>query len=149
MIDSAFTGRLGRDAELRHVKGGALAMLSFSAAVETRATAAAAGDAGEDETQWVRVVRFGPDAETLAPRLTKSARVYVEGRLKLDHWTDQDGAGRAGLNVVASLIQPLGQIGRRRPKKPRAAKAAPANDDAPTLAASADDGTPFNDDIPF
>ncbi len=145
MIDSAFTARLGRDAELRHVKGGALAMLSFSAAVETRAT----NTDGEDETQWVRVVRFGPDAETLAPRLTKSARVYVEGRLKLDHWTGQDGAERTGINVVASLVQPLGQIGRRRPKKPRTAKAAPASAEAPAPAANADEGLPFNDDIGF
>jgi hypothetical protein len=34
MIECAFTGRLGHDAELRRVKSGSLAMLAFSAAVE-------------------------------------------------------------------------------------------------------------------
>ena len=141
MIEAAFTARLGRDAELRNVKGGTLAMLSFSVAVEDRATTTD----GEGEAHWVRVVRFGPDAETLAPRLTKGERVYVEGRLKLDHWTGQDGAERTGLGVVASLIQPLGQIGRRRPKKPPvAAKAAQASADS-----SAGEGAPFDDPLPW
>jgi single-stranded DNA-binding protein len=36
MIECAFAGRLGRDAELKHVKNRALPMLAFSAAVEGR-----------------------------------------------------------------------------------------------------------------
>jgi single-stranded DNA-binding protein len=52
MIDACFTGRLGRDAELRHVKNGSLPMLAFSAAVQD-------GQAADDAPAiWVRVVVF-------------------------------------------------------------------------------------------
>ena len=45
---------------------------------------------------------------------------YCEGRLTLRPWTDADGKARAGLSLAASLVQPMGQIGRPRPRsKPR------------------------------
>jgi single-stranded DNA-binding protein len=53
MIECAFTARLGRDAELRHVKNGSLPVLAFSAAVDD-------GQAADDApATWVRVVVFG------------------------------------------------------------------------------------------
>ena len=35
-IEACFIGRLGRDAELKHVKGGTMPLLSFTAAVDQR-----------------------------------------------------------------------------------------------------------------
>lgn len=59
-------------------------------------------------------------AEALAD-LAAGARVYVEGRLKLETWTDGEGRERTGLKVAASLVQPIAQIGRKKPAKPREA----------------------------
>jgi hypothetical protein len=53
-IEACFVGRLGRDAELRMVKGGELPLVSFSAAVEEKVQAADA------PPQWVRVGRQRP-----------------------------------------------------------------------------------------
>lgn len=78
-IVCAFEGRVGKNAELRHVKSGTLPMLSFSVAVEGKT---------EGETLWARVALFGEAAEALTHRLIKGARVYVEGRLSLNLWTD-------------------------------------------------------------
>jgi single-stranded DNA-binding protein len=71
MIECAFTTRLGRDAELKMVKGGSLPMLAFNAAVEDGNTD------GEAPTTWVRVVTFGDKAEELARRLVKGTKAIA------------------------------------------------------------------------
>jgi single-stranded DNA-binding protein len=85
-------------------------MLSFTAAVEGK-------DEDPDAARWVRVVMFGDQAEQMAPRLTTGTRCYLEGRLSAELWMPDDGrAPRINIQVVASTIQPMGQIGRRRPR---------------------------------
>jgi len=74
-----------------------------------------------DGAQFVRVAAFQEMAE-IAAKLAKGSSVYVEGRLTLNQWTDQSGADRHGLNVAASLVHPLAQIGRRKPKPSRDAR---------------------------
>jgi hypothetical protein len=44
---------------------------------------------------------------------SKGAEVYCEGRLTLRTWSGRDGAG---LHLAAWEVQPMGQIGRRKPK---------------------------------
>lgn len=102
-------GRIGRVSELKRVKGGELPMVSFSVAV---------GDG--DTTQWVKVCLFGEQAEALAPKLIPGAECYVEGRLHLNLWKGRDGETRATLELSAWTTQLMRQIGKRRPKQPRA-----------------------------
>ena len=102
IIESAFTGRVGQPPTVRTSKAGK-PWCTFSVAV-----------GADDDTQWVNVSAFGETAEAIAT-LQKGARVYVEGRLKLNAWTTHDGTERTGLQVAATLVQPLGQIGKRRP----------------------------------
>jgi single-stranded DNA-binding protein len=110
--------------------------LSFSVAV------------GEgDDVQWLQVAAFGTRAGELAGCLKKSDRVYVEGRLKLNTWTGKDGTLQAGLSVAASLVQPMGQIGKRRPSKPKA-RASKSEVYAP-LGSAANSAQQLNDPMPF
>ena len=67
------------------------------------------GDAGT----WVRVAAFGEMADAVA-RLDKGSSLYVEGRLSLQTWTAAVGVEKSGLNVTATRVEALGQIGRRR-----------------------------------
>jgi single-strand DNA-binding protein len=116
-IDCAFTARLGRDSELRHVKGGTMPLLSFTAAVEERVQS--------DDTPaiWVRVVAFNHLAEQMAERLVKGTKVYVEGRLTAELWQPDDGRQpRVNIQVIANVLQPIGQSGRRRPRQTRSAE---------------------------
>ncbi len=103
----AFIGRVGQDAELRFTAS-STPLVNVSLLVQDHK---AASDAG----QWVRVGHFGDDAEDLAQQLTKGVEVYCEGRLKMNSWQGQDGAPRSGLNVTAWKLEPVGQIGQRRP----------------------------------
>jgi hypothetical protein len=89
MIEASFTCRLGRDAELRHIKNGTLAMCSFSAAVENGPAADAA------PTVWVRVVTFGEKVEELAPRLLKARRSTSRGGSPLSSGNRTTGVRRA------------------------------------------------------
>ena len=128
-IHAAFTGRLGKDCEVRTTRAGK-PWAAFPVAVDTNVDS-------EAGTAWVRVALFGDTVDAMAPRLTKGAEIYCEGRLTLRPWTDADGKARAGLSVAASLVQLHGQIGRRKPRaRPR---------DEQRRA----DAAPFNDAIPF
>ena len=112
-IQIALIGRLTADAGLLRYTANGNALLGFSVAVQDTKR----GD--EEPTEWVRVTAWGELAETLADRLSKGTEVYLEGRLRLTEWTGQDGQSRSGLSVSAWKVQPLGQIGRRAPRKGR------------------------------
>lgn len=141
MIESALTGRLGRDPDHKLVKGGALPMLALAIAVEDKA----------GSSTWVRVTVFGDRADELAATLVKGDRCYVEGRLTLDTWTGKDGAEKSGLSVVATLCQPLGKIGRQRPRQdggqPQPRRRAAGKRKAPSSPAQSDWQAPLDDDI--
>lgn len=110
-IEAAAQGRLGGDPEFKLAKNGTLPLLTFSVAVD---------DGGADAPPiWLRVTAFKDVAEAMRERLTKGARVYCEGRLSLDRFTDKNGAERQTLKLTANVIQPLGQIGQRRPAQPK------------------------------
>ena len=78
-----------------------------------------------DAVQFVSVALFGDTVPEMTGRLCKGDRAYVEGRLQLRTWTDKDGSARAGLSVSSFHVVPLGQIGRRRPFKPKASNGKP------------------------
>jgi len=105
-IEAAFIGTCGTDADTRFVNGGELFMASVPVAV---------GAKGE-EPQWIRIALFGQLAEDMAPRLVKGAKSYFEGTISQNHFTDRHGRQQVGLNLVARVVQPIGQIGRRRPR---------------------------------
>ena len=106
-IECAFSGRIGQEPQLKTSKAGK-SWLSFSAVVGSG-----------DDAQWLQIAVFNDLATEMASRLHKGDRVYVEGRIRLNTWQDKDGASRAGLSVAATLVQPLGQIGRRKPAAQR------------------------------
>ena len=95
-------GNLGRDPELRYTPQGT-AVCNFSVATNERRR----DKAGEqqDITTWFRVNAWGRQAENVSKYLAKGRRVYVEGRLHVEEWTDRDGKQRYTLEVNASDVQ--------------------------------------------
>jgi single-strand DNA-binding protein len=144
-IECAFIGRLGRDPELRRSQAGK-PWLPLNLAVSEK-----------DDTQWVKVAAFGEKATQLAEVLRKGDRCYVEGRISLDTWTDQQGQQRAGLKVAAWKVERLGNIGQNKPTKPKAPaegeqSAAPVSGPADYQRPLGDAGggrRPIDDAIPF
>ena len=99
-------GYLGRDPQLRYTTQGT-AVCNFSVAT-TEKRKNATGET-EEHTIWFRVAAWGRQAELAAEYLAKGRQVYVEGRLRLEQYTDRDGNPRTSAEVNASDIQFLGQ----------------------------------------
>jgi single-strand DNA-binding protein len=98
-------GYLGRDPELRYTpQGTALCKMSI-ATTERRKNVA--GEA-EEHTTWFRVTAWGRQAELANEYLAKGRQVYVEGRLRLEEYTDREGQKRYSVEVSANEIQFLG-----------------------------------------
>jgi single-strand DNA-binding protein len=114
-IEVALDGRVGGTPTIRIGPTGKQ-WLSLSLAVNT----------GDDKPEWVSVALFGEPVEGLPDDLAKGARVYVDGKLRMNRWVDKAGGARASLQVAATRALLLDRIGRRRRKAPRPGKAAAA-----------------------
>ena len=110
-------GNLGRDPELRYTPQGT-PVCSFSMATNERRK----DKTGEmqDQTTWFKVTLWGRQAETASQYLSKGRPVYIEGRLRVEEWTDRDGKPRHTLEVHATDMQFIGG----RAEEPLAEKAA-------------------------
>jgi single-strand DNA-binding protein len=102
-------GNLGRDPELRYTPQGN-AVCNFS--VATNEKRRDRNGEMQDVTTWFRITLWGKQAENASKYLTKGSPVYVEGRLKVEEWTDRDGKGRYTLEVNATDMQFISGGGR-------------------------------------
>jgi single-strand DNA-binding protein len=94
-------GNLGRDPEKRYTQDGR-PVTRFSVAATTRRRERDGEWA--DHTEWFSVTVFGRQAETLAERVNKGTRVYVEGRLESRQYESQNGNKGFSLDVVANEV---------------------------------------------
>ncbi len=101
-------GRLTRDPEVRTFSnGGKVAKFGF--AVNNRKKNQETGQ-WEDEPVFIDVEafnrgEFGKQADLAQQYLQKGRQVFIEGHLKLDQWTSQDGQKRSKLTVVVDNFQ--------------------------------------------
>ena len=142
-------GNLGRDPELRYTPQGN-AVCNFSMATNEKRR----DKNGElqDITTWFRITLWGRQAENASKYLQKGNAVYIEGRLKLDEWTDREGNPRQTLDVTATDMQFLGGSGSARPEEMSAAASGggASNEFASGSSESKTDETDSaDDDIPF
>ena len=101
-------GNLGRDPELSYTPQGT-AVCKFSVATNERRR----DKAGEqqDITTWFRVTVWGKQAENVSRYLSKGRKVFVQGRLHVEEWTDREGKARQSLEVNASDVQFIDSAG--------------------------------------
>ncbi|MBA3334556.1 MAG: single-stranded DNA-binding protein [Pyrinomonadaceae bacterium] len=95
-------GNLGRDPELRYTPQGN-AVCDFSVATNEKRR----DKAGEMQSvvTWFKITLWGKQAENASKYLTKGSAVYIEGRLRIEEWTDRDGNNRHSLEVNATDMQ--------------------------------------------
>ncbi len=98
-------GNLGRDPELRYTPQGT-PVCSFTMATNERRKDKTGEN--QDITTWFRVTLWGRQAEAASQYLTKGRPVYVEGRLRVEEWTDRDNRPRHTLEVHATDMQFIG-----------------------------------------
>ena len=137
-------GNLTRNPEIRYTPSGT-AVTDLGLAVSDNYK----NQAGElvERTCFVDVVAWGRQAETASEYLHKGSPVFVEGRLQLDQWENQQGEKRSKLRVRADRVQFLGGgSGSRNTEAPSAPKeqvAAAPPPVAPAPEAEDDDDVPF------
>lgn len=101
-------GNLTRDLELRYAPSGTA--IGNTGIASTRKFKGGDGQMKE-EVLFVDITFFGRTAEVANQYLRKGSKVLVEGRLKLDSWTDQNGGKRSKHSVTVENMTMLDSKG--------------------------------------
>lgn len=95
-------GNLSRDIEIRYTSGGSA--IGNTAIATTRRYKAQDGSKKE-ETLFVDITLYGRTAEIANQYLHKGSKVLIDGRLKFEQWTDQQGQKRSKHKVDVESLQ--------------------------------------------
>ena len=150
-------GNLGNDPEMKYTQGG-MAVCSLSLAT----TSVRKDKDGNqiEKTEWHRVKLFGKLGEIAGEYLKKGRQVYIEGSIRYDKFTGQDGVEKYFTDIVANEMQMLGGGGegggagaggggRSESRGERPQRSTPQRREVPA-AAKAEFSEDFaDDDIPF
>lgn len=122
-------GNLTRDMECSTTPGG-MSVGKFGLAVNERRKNAQG--AWEDVPMYFGCTLFGNRVASLQPYLLKGTKVTVQGRLRYESWTAQDGTKRSKVSVIADELEFMSRRddgGQRR--QPAQQADAYADDDIP------------------
>lgn len=97
-------GHLTRDIELRYTQSGAAIGKSAIAATHKFTIN---GEKKED-TCFIDISFFGKGAEIANQYLRKGSKLLIEGRLKFEQWTDQNGQNRSKHSISVESMEMLG-----------------------------------------
>jgi single-strand DNA-binding protein len=149
-------GNLGNDPDVKYTQGG-MAITTLSLA--TTSVRKDRDGNTQEKTEWHRVKLFGKLGEIAGEYLKKGRQVYIEGSIRYDKFTGQDGVEKYFTDIVADEMQMLGGGGEgagggrseSRGGGERAQRSAPAQRrEAPAAAKGDFGGEDFaDDDIPF
>jgi single-strand DNA-binding protein len=142
-------GNLGDDPETKYTQGG---MAVTTIRLATTSVRKDKDGQTQERTEWHRVKFFGKLAEIAGEYLRKGSQCYVEGAIRYDKFTGQDGQERYYTDIVADEMQMLGGRGERgeprerreptsqQPRQAQQSRPAPKPDFAEDFS---------DDDIPF
>lgn len=150
-------GNLGNDPETKYTQAG-MAITRISLAT-TSVRKDKEGNQ-QERTEWHRVVFFGKLGEIAGEYLKKGGQCYVEGSIRYDKYTGQDGVEKYSTDIVADELQLLGgrgeggggSAGGDRPQRSAPASrqdSAPRRQQPATQQAPLGDTDFADDDIPF
>lgn len=133
-------GNLGADPETRATRTGDPVV---SMRVATSENWTDKGGERQERTEWHTVTVFGKLASVCEKYLRRGSRIYIEGSLRTEKWTDNAGAERYTTKIVARDMLMLdgarggGERGGQPERQPAERAARPAAEPE------------FDDDIPF
>ena len=107
-----FTGRLGKDVELKYTTTGK-AVANFILAVND--------SYDRDKTHWLPIVVWGKSAENCAQYIGKGSHIAVEGRVSTRDYEKQDGTKVYVTEFVADRVEFLDskKSGESKPQQPK------------------------------
>ena len=101
-------GNLGDDPETKYTQGG---MAVTTIRLATTSVRKDRDGNQQERTEWHRVKFFGKLGEIAGEYLKKGSQVYVEGQIRYDKYTGQDGIERYSTDIIADEMQMLGSRG--------------------------------------
>ena len=101
LAQATILGNLTKNIELRYTASGMA--IGNTAIASTHKFNAANGEKRE-ETCFIDVTFMGKSAEIANQYLAKGSRIFIEGRLKFDRWTDNNGQNRSKHSVVVDKM---------------------------------------------
>lgn len=135
-------GNLGDDPEVKYTQSG---MCVATIRLATSSVRKDKDGNQQERTEWHRVKFFGKLGEIAGEYLRKGSQCYIEGSIRYDKFTGQDGQDRYITEIVADEMQMLG--GRQDGGQARPQREAPKQQAPATSGGFNDDFT--DDDIPF
>ena len=154
-------GNLGDDPETKYTQGG---MAVTKARLATTSVRKDRDGNTQERTEWHRVTFFGKLGEIAGEYLRKGSQVYVEGSIRYDKYTGQDGVERYSTDIIADEMQMLGgraggeggggsrseyRGGGERSSRPAQRQEAAPRREAPPAKSSSFNDDFADDDIPF
>ncbi|MBM4268748.1 MAG: single-stranded DNA-binding protein [Deltaproteobacteria bacterium] len=103
-------GRLGADPELRFTPSGR-AVANFN--IATDSVWKDRDGNRQKNTEWHKIVVWGPQAETCSKYLQKGREVFIEGEIRTRNYEDKEGVKRYVTEIVARDVRFLGGRGER------------------------------------
>ena len=97
-------GRMCKDPELKFTPGSGTAVTSFNLAVDKYNTSTK-----QREADFIPVVVWGKQAESVANYMTKGSQMAVGGRIQTRSYEAKDGTKRYVTEVVANEVEFLGK----------------------------------------
>lgn len=134
-------GRVGQDPQIRQLGDNKVASFTLATSERYRDR----NGEVKEHTEWHNIVIWGKVAETVEKYVAKGSQLFIEGRIKTEKYTANDGAERFTVKVYASSMQLLGgkPEGRSQQSEPTyqnrfGSTPMPTDDDLPE-----GDGMPF------
>ena len=104
-------GNLTRDVELRYINTGLAVGRSAIAVTRKYST----NGEKREEICFVDITFFGKSAEIANQYLTKGSKLLIEGVLKFEQWTDNNGQNRSKHVVLVNSMEMLGSNENTQP----------------------------------
>ena len=101
-------GNLGNDPETKYTQGG---MAVTKVSLATSSVRKDKEGNTQERTEWHRVTFFGKLGEIAGEYLRKGSQVYVEGSIRYDKYTGQDGVEKYTTDIIADEMHMLGGRG--------------------------------------
>lgn len=136
-------GNCGKDPETKYTASGN-AVTNISLATSESWKDKQTGQT-QEKTEWHKITFFGRLAEIVGEYVRKGSKLYIEGSLTTQKWTDQNGQDRYTTSIKANEMQMLDSRSDSAPQQQ-----APQRAPQPQVQqAPAPDMDSFDDDIPF
>ncbi|WP_169778921.1 single-stranded DNA-binding protein [Campylobacter curvus] len=104
-------GNLSKDVSLSYLNNG-VAVGKTSIAVNRKFSV---NGEKREEVYFIDIAFFGKQAETANQYLGKGSKLLIEGRLKLEQWTDNNGQNRSKHSISVENMEMLGSENNQHP----------------------------------